>query len=192
MAPTGGIVVNYTVSGTASAGADYVSLPGSVTIPAGASSATVLVDVLNDQIVENSETVVVTLTGTNHASATIHATNNSATVTIADDDNTTVSITASDASGAEPGSNDAQFTVTLDGGKLAPAGGILVNYTLSGTASGGSDYTALSGSVTIPAGGSSATIAVDVLDDQVVEGNESLIVTLTGTNHAGAVRPCDQ
>ncbi len=185
LAPAGGIVVSYTVSGTASAGADYVSLTGSVTVPAGASSVTILVDVLNDQIVEDSETVVLTLTGTNHASVTLHPADNSATVTIADDDATTVSITASDANGAEPGSNDAQFTVTLGGSKLAPAGGILVNYTANGTASSGSDYAALSGSVTIPAGASSATIAVDVLDDQVVEGTEFLTVTLTGTNHAG-------
>jgi uncharacterized protein (DUF1800 family) len=35
------ITVNYTISGTATAGTDYVPLPGSVTIPAGATAATV-------------------------------------------------------------------------------------------------------------------------------------------------------
>ena len=185
-APTGGITVNYAVSGTASAGADYSSLSGSVTISAGASSATVFLSILNDSLVEGAETVVLTLTGTNHLSAVVHATDKAATITIGDDDGTTVSVAAADASGAEPGSDDAQFTVTLDGGKLAAAGGIIVSYTVSGTATGGSDYTTLPASVTIAAGSSSAVIVVDVLDDQIIEGSESLVVTLTGTNHAAA------
>ena len=73
-------------------------------------------------------------------------------MTITDDDATTVSISPTDATGGEPGANDGLFTVTLAGGKLAPAGGIAVDYTVNGTATGGADYAALSGSVTIPAG----------------------------------------
>jgi len=187
IAPTGGIAVTYTVAGTATAGADYTTLTGTVTIPAGQSSATILGDVLDDNVVEVPETVIVTLTGTNHSGATIHATNNTATVTIdSSDDNTTVSISSPDATGREPGTDGAQLTVTLANSKVAPTGGIVVNYNTSGTATAGSDYTALPGTVTIPAGASSATIAVSVLDDNVVESAETVIVTLTGTNHAGA------
>ena len=152
VAPAGGIVVSYTVSGTAAGGADYTALAGTVTIPAGQSSATIAVDVLADNIVELPETVILTLTGTNHAAVTVQATANTATVTINDSvgDNT-VSIAATDAGGNEPGADDGQFTVALAGGKLAPDGGIAVTYTISGTATAGSDYTALSGTVTIPA-----------------------------------------
>ena len=185
LAPPGGITVNYSVSGTAAAGADYVSLGGSVLIPAGASSATIPVDVLNDQVIELAESVALTLTGTNNASATIHPSQNGATVTVNDDDATTVSVAASDASGSEPGTNDGQFTVSLDGGKVAPPGGILISYSVGGSATANADYTALPGSVTIPAGASSATIAVDVLNDNVVEAAETVVLTLTGTNHAG-------
>ena len=186
IAATGGIVVSYTVSGTAAGGSDYAALPGSVTIPAGGSSAVIIVDVLDDQVVEGSESLIVTITGTNHTSVAVHSTNNQAIVTIADDDATTVSIAPTDAAASEPGVNDGLFTVTLAGGKLAPAGGIVVDYTVNGTATGGADYAALSGSVTIPAGDSSATIAVDVLDDEVIEPAESVVVTLTGTNHPSA------
>ena len=187
VAPTGGIAVTYTVAGNATAGTDYTTLPGTVTILPGQSSATITVDVLDDNVVEAAETVEVTLTGTNHAGATIHATNKTATVTIdSTEDNATVSIAATDATGSEPGTDDAQFTVTLSGGKIAPAGGIVVNYTIGGTATAGSDYTALTGSVTIPTGASSATITVDVLADNVVETSETVVVALTGTNHAGA------
>ena len=170
VAPTGGIAVTYTITGTATAGTDFTTLTGTVTVPAGQSSATISVDVLDDNVVEVPETVIVTLTGTNHAGATIHATNKTATVTIdSADDAATVSISVTDATGREPGTDDAQFTVTLSGGKLAPTGGIAVNYTTGGTATAGSDLTALTGTVTIPAGASSATIAVDVLDDNIVE-----------------------
>jgi hypothetical protein len=141
------------------------------------------VDVLDDNVVESAETVVATLTGTNHAGATIAAANNAATVTIEDDDATTVSIGASDANAGEP-ADDGQFTVTLDNGKVAPPGGIVVSYTTAGTATPGSDYTALAGSVTIPAGASSATIAVDVIADTTAdEPAETVVVTLTSANH---------
>ena len=36
---TGPLTLTYTVGGSATSGADYVALPGSVTIPSGASSA---------------------------------------------------------------------------------------------------------------------------------------------------------
>ena len=49
-----------------------------MTIPAGASSATIPVDVLNDNVVELAETVIVTLTGTNHAGVTVAVAGNTA------------------------------------------------------------------------------------------------------------------
>lgn len=55
------LIVFYTVGGTATAGTDYVSLPGSVRIPAGASSVTIPITPVNDSRVEGTETVVLTL-----------------------------------------------------------------------------------------------------------------------------------
>ena len=54
--------MNYTVSGTATAGADYTALPGSVMIPANSLSNTILVQPLDDTLVEPTETVTLTLT----------------------------------------------------------------------------------------------------------------------------------
>jgi len=56
-----GIVVYYQVSGTASNGVDYLTLPGQVGIPAGASSADIVVWPIDDNLVEATETVVLTL-----------------------------------------------------------------------------------------------------------------------------------
>jgi hypothetical protein len=58
---TAALTVSYTVSGTATAGSDYVTLPGSVTIPSGSLSAPIPVTPIDDPAVEPNETVIVTL-----------------------------------------------------------------------------------------------------------------------------------
>ena len=55
------LTVNFTVTGTATNGADYIAIPGSVTIPAGETSVTVTVSPIDDLLAEASETVVLTL-----------------------------------------------------------------------------------------------------------------------------------
>jgi hypothetical protein len=55
------LLVNFTIGGTATVGADYVSIPASVTIPAGANSATVTVAPVADDIPVGATTVVLTL-----------------------------------------------------------------------------------------------------------------------------------
>ncbi len=107
------------------------------------------------------------------------------TITITNGD-AEIRITASDNQGAEPGSDDGEYTVTLYNNLgvpiLAPRN-ITVNYAVSGTATSGSDYTALTGTVTIPTNSLSVTIPLDVLDDALAEcSDESVIVTLLGTS----------
>ena len=63
--------MNYTVSGSATADADYTALPGSVTIPANTFSATIDVAVLDDILVEGDETVTLTLTGTDNGNISV-------------------------------------------------------------------------------------------------------------------------
>ncbi len=55
------LVVNYTVGGTASSGTDYVALPTSVTIPAGRTSANLVIKPIDDTVPELTETVIVAL-----------------------------------------------------------------------------------------------------------------------------------
>ena len=79
------MVVNYVVSGTATSGSDYASsyLPGSVTISAGSSTATVNVTPTNDSTLDGSETITIEL----GSSTAFHpGPLNRATITIADDD----------------------------------------------------------------------------------------------------------
>src|SRR5439155_3735305 len=56
-----------------------------------------------------------------------------------------------------------------------------VNYALSGTAANGTDYTSLGSTLTIPAGSSSATVTVTPIDDTLVEGSETVVLTLSSS-----------
>ncbi|TWI79486.1 putative secreted protein (Por secretion system target) [Lacibacter cauensis] len=83
-APTGGILINYSLAGTATAGVDYSNAStGSVTIPAGSSSATVTINVLNDADIEAAETVLLTITSVSSPAVIGGAT---ATINLLDDD----------------------------------------------------------------------------------------------------------
>ena len=55
------LTVNYTISGTAINGVDYRQIPQSVTIPAGKDSVIIEIVPIDDQIVEPTETVVLSL-----------------------------------------------------------------------------------------------------------------------------------
>ncbi len=64
-----------------------------------------------------------------------------------------ISVTATDPVASEPGADKGQFTINCSDSRNVP---ITVNYMVSGTAANGADYDSLPGSVTIPAGLSSA------------------------------------
>ena len=55
------LTVSYAITGTATPGGDYVTVPGTVTIPAGAASETIPVTPVDDPFSEPNETVALTL-----------------------------------------------------------------------------------------------------------------------------------
>ena len=165
------LTVYYSAGGTAVPSTNYSSLLGVVVIPGGQSSANVQFQPLDDRNIGPDTTVIVTIAG----DAGYNISGSPAQVTILDDNLTTVTIFPTGAGAAEP-STPGRFTVKRDG-DLSPD--LAVYYTVSGTASSGLDYTPLSGSVTIPGGASSADIVLTPLDDNLLEGDESVILTLT-------------
>lgn len=179
------LTVKLGISGTAVNGTDYNSLPTTVTIPAGAASATIFLTVRDDTAVEGMETATLTLaSGTGYS---IDATRTSGTVSITDNEAIppTVSIAASDAAAAEAttsqAANPGTYVVTRTGSTTAP---LVVNLTRSGTAVSGTDYNALPTTVTIPAGAASTAITLTIRDDTFVEGNETAVLTIaTGTGY---------
>ena len=74
----------------------------------------------------------------------------------------TITVTATQPNAMVFGPTPGQFTLTRSGTTTAA---LTVTYTAGGTAQAGVDYTALSGSVLIPAGSSTVTVAVDPIAD---------------------------
>src|SRR5262249_5464086 len=100
-------------------------------------------------------------------------------VTIADDFTPpTVTVTTTIATAAESGPTPGVFTITRTGGTAGLDADLAVNFTVGGTATNGVDYVALGSSVLIPAGQVSATVTVMPIDDGIVEGDETVILTL--------------
>jgi len=75
---------------------------------------------------------------------------------------------------ATVGQSPGQFTVTRSGSTV---GNLFVTYAVSGTAQSGTGYTALSGTVTIPDGAASATVAVNAQSG--AQSNTTVILTVS-------------
>ncbi|MCI0748315.1 MAG: PQQ-binding-like beta-propeller repeat protein, partial [Verrucomicrobia subdivision 3 bacterium] len=83
-----------------------------------------------------------------------------------------------------PSTNAGRFTITRAGGS---SDALSVHYSLSGTASNGVDYMRLSGTALFDAGARATEVVVAPADDKLVEGDETVVLTLTrhSTYHAG-------
>jgi hypothetical protein len=80
------------------------------------------------------------------------------------------------------GSSTATFTVSLTAASGLP---VSVSYaTAAGTAAEGTDYVGASGTLTIAAGSSSATLAIALIGDTVDELNETFVVNLSNPVNA--------
>jgi hypothetical protein len=168
----GALTVNYAVGGNATNGTDYQSIAASVTIANGQSSATVTITPVDDALSEGSESVVLTLSA--NAAYSI-GTPGAATVTIADNDLPTVTIVATDAAAAEAGNNTGTFTVNRTGPTTSS---LSVSVGIGGTATNGGDYAGISSLITLAAGQASATVTITPAADNLVEGDESVALTI--------------
>ncbi len=176
------LTVNYKMSGTSAKWSDYRrpntgDMPEFIVIPAGASSATLTVYAVDDTAVEGTETAILSLLSD---AAYNRGTPNVATAYIYDNEGATlptVTVTATDAIASENLLGVGVFTITRTGSLLAP---LTINYTLGGSATQGVDYNATSLSLTLPIGISSAVVIITPVDDTAVEGEETVVLSLSG------------
>ena len=188
--PTSDLTVNYgTSNGTATAGSDYTAKSGTLTFTqTAAGSQTFTVQTTEDTVDEGTgETFTVSISGPaggGGAAPTLGT--SSVTTTITDDDAAPTGITLS----ADPntlGEDDAATSVTVTAtmnGSTLPTDTLVTIGTLSGTATSGTDYTATTlGNITINGSSSTGTgsFTVTPTDDEVVEGNETIVVPGTTT-----------
>lgn len=185
-AATGPVTVAYsTADDTATSGSDYVAASGTLTFVAGETSKTIQVTVKGDTVTEGNETFTIRLA--NASGATIA--DGSATGTITNDDTAPAlpALSVADVSLREGNSGTAEmmFIVTLD---KAATGPVTVNYaTANGTATAGSDYVALTGTLTFAAGETSQMVHVVVNGDAAVEANETFSLILSNATGATIV-----
>lgn len=172
-----------TADGTATAGTDYTAVTSETITFAGTvgETQTFTITPTSDMEVEGNESLTVSMsnlvTGANN-SVTI---TDQATVTIIGDDQPVVSFASTAAANSES-TTGADIEVTLNQAGLEA---VSVDYTISGTATGnGTDYTLASGTLSFGVGDVSETIGLTIINDDIVEADETVIVTLS--NPSGA------
>ncbi len=180
VATTQVVSMNYnTANGTATAGVDYTAASGTLTFASGETTKTITVLVSGDTLFETSKSFVVNLS----APVNGDLDNGTGTGTILNDDSEpTISI--DDVTLAEGNSSTTSFSfaVTLSNASYQT---ITVNYTTAdGTATAGSDYTAVSGTLTFSPGESNKTITVNANGDSTFETDETFTVNLNGATNA--------
>jgi hypothetical protein len=168
----------YTTSGNAYGGSDYVTLNGSAHIPAGSIMYDLQVQTIDELVAEGEETF--TLQFANVTGAVL-ATPSLITIHISANDE----IGFNGFPGNTPTTNESigfkKIYITYSGGSPSAT----AYYTVTaGTASAGSDFTPISGSVTFDSGWLYREIQIPIIEDGLNEGPETFIVTLSNPQGA--------
>ncbi|MDW3195752.1 MAG: YHYH protein [Cytophagales bacterium] len=177
------LTIRYTVSGSASSGTDYSAITGSISIPDGDTEASFSIEVLDDEAVEENETIIITLDTSGQPDGISIGNSNSITITIQDNDEeeqnndpNQISISA-DVTDILEGETNPVITFSLS---QVLESEMSFDYRISGTAENGIDYTELSGSITIASGEQSGALEIELTDDEEVEEAETIIISING------------
>ncbi|MCW9681813.1 sodium:calcium exchanger, partial [Dolichospermum planctonicum UHCC 0167] len=145
----------------------------------------IIIDPTADTIVENDETVALTLaTGTGYNIHTLGSVTGTIMTTTP-----TITLALLPSSVLEDGLTNLVYTFTRS---VVTTTAVTVNYTIGGTATFNNDYTqtgaatftGTTGTITFAAGSSTATLTIDPTLDTTVESNETVALTLaTGTGY---------
>jgi len=188
------VTVDYaTTNGTATAGSDYVASSGTFVIPAGASFATASILINGDTTVEANESFNINLSNATNVNVLF---NSGAIAIIVNDD---ASVQLSDAAfSVNEGAGSATVTVTRSG-DTSRAATVLYSTTdiaglqsctvANGKASERCDYGTAVGRIQFAIGETTKTFIVPIVDDALVEGDETFTVNLnspTGALPGGA------
>ena len=177
----------YAHGSPAIAEVDYLETSGKVRFLPGEKTKTVSVNIIDDRHEDSNEYVQLNLPSqeTRHSSVDNYSLiRRTAFGSIYNSEESvgTQYINIADVAVTEGEGATAVFTVTLDAEVTAP---VTVNYaTEDDTATAGTDYTAVSGTLLIPHGQTSATISVPILNDDVYNENRSFTLNLSDAANA--------
>ncbi len=171
-------IVSFSLGGTATAGNDYLAPSSPLTIPAGTLSVDLPIDLISDGDPEGPESIEVLLTSAVGATLGLST---SASITVEDPSTILPTVEIFGGTTILEGSGPVNLTVTLS---AASTTAVQVFFDLTGTASPGVDFAPPANPVTIPAGQLSTPITIEPIDEGILEGTETVIVTLTSANGA--------
>ena len=172
-----------TAPGSATA-ADFTAASGTVSLAKGAAAKVVSVTVAGDAIDEPTETFTVNLSNLVGSPGRIRDAQGIGTIT---DDDQAPGLTVDDVAVAEgdAGTSNLTFTASLSAASALP---VTFNWaTAPGTAVAPADFTAASGSRTIAAGATTATVNVAVKGDTLDEDDETFDLVLSNPGNASIV-----
>jgi parallel beta-helix repeat protein len=166
-------VLFSTADGTATAGLDYVAVTRTVTFAEGQVVQVVTIPLLDDNLVEDSETVFLALS--EPLGADLGSPSQSVLILV-NDDVTSVSVADVAVVEGDAGSTPAVFVVRLSNPSSFP---ITYAYsTADGTATAGVDYLPTSGLLTFAPGETEKTVPVIVLGNLEQEGDETFFLQI--------------
>lgn len=176
-------------TGTATATSDYLALPhfNTATVTVDCTSgcpATVNlpISVVHDLIAEGDETLNLKIIGTSGYGWIDPVEQLEFELTIQDGVPYTASVSATQPDADIDPLTNGQFTFDLG---FVASTDITLTYAVSGTANPDEGYTALSGSIIVPAGSQIATLDVIPLGDSSLPADQTVIVTLSGSSYPG-------
>lgn len=169
--PTETINVALAISGTATPGADFQTTNLAISfIPGGSLIQSVTIPLIDDESIEEDETLEFTITGATNADI---GGDNITVVNLSDNDLQTVGFNTTSINATE----GTTVTVRVDADKVSPFD-LTIPITVSGTVNG-EDYQFIGPqSVTIQEGELFGTFDIVLIDDKLSEGLESLILDL--------------
>ena len=176
-------VVIKTAGGTATSGSDFTAVSKTLTFGAGVSSLNVTLPITQDVAAEGAESLTVGLSSP--SSGTVLGTQRSETVTIADDETTPTFYLSSTSATVSEGAGSLVVTVKRSGSTAAS--NTVVIKTAGGTATSGSDFTAVNQTLTFGAGVTSVNVAVPIVNDALNEGDEGFSLSLSTPSAGTAV-----
>ena len=165
---------------TATHGEDYVEAGGSIVIPPGHLTGSFEIHLVDDDLFEQRNELF-TMTLTRDRWVLVDPDNSSRIIKIKDDEVLSAAVVAANANVVE--GSDATFRIWVSGSRHTED--VVVQYETGGTATSGDDYTAPSGTVTIPVGQQSVPIDIGTTADSLHDPNETLVITLTDVTSVG-------
>jgi len=186
----GSLSIDYaTIDGTAIAGQDYTATSGTLNFNNGETSKSIQIPILDDAVTEPAENFTVVL----HNGPSLESLGVPNTLTVTVQDHSTVPVISMSSPAIVEGNTGSTtelsfaFILSAQTGRLVSANYATTNLSAFGSAScgnQGTDYEAISGTLTFQPGNTSVTIPVKICGDASAEANEQFRIDLSNLSNA--------